>query len=50
MLKDLIGIMGLINDYVLKTLGGMFAMLLLLSLYPPLSFIPKFFLLFMLTH
>jgi hypothetical protein len=48
--KDLIAVGKELFGFATKTVGTIAIGLFLLSLYPPLSFVPKAFLLFVLTH
>jgi hypothetical protein len=49
-MKTLLDILEKLDNKVASPLGWFAIALILLSLYPPLSFIPKFFVLFALTH
>lgn len=49
-MKDIVDIAIKIANGIVTPLGYLTLGLFLLSLYPPLSFVPKAFLLFVLTH
>lgn len=49
-MKLLLEAFKLLDLVIINPLGWFTAIMLMLSLYPPWSFIPKFFVLFALTH